>query len=390
MRLCVAAGDLNRKMFEPVRVERPDPDGSGLLSARAVQKLLERHGSRIVLPSWSEITSLKSFSIESPVPEKPKHAIILVHGLQGKPEDLDYLQKVLWDANVDHSARVVVHATKVNSGKTKDGIQAGGTRVANDIMNFVRDHPELEEISVVGFSLGGIYARYAVGLLYNTQNNRVANLSPRTFITVASPNLGVRGFGVYRFFHENIQSTLSKVFAGRTGSELFMADSSRPLLVQMSEDQPGLPFISALKSFQKRVLYGNVQNDFMVSFGTAVLDPNIVGLKANVTPPADAEIIDHEEDNLGCRVWFSSKPTTDDALAIGHGDSFEEVMSRRLRSIGWETVGVHFDGIFPAAHNLIIAKMRHEFEWVLFTRCGSRSVHHIVQRILHQELDGTP
>mmetsp|Transcript_39782 Transcript_39782/g.158249 ORF Transcript_39782/g.158249 Transcript_39782/m.158249 type:complete len:81 (-) Transcript_39782:58-300(-) len=59
MRLCVAAGELNRTMFEPVRVERPEPDGSGLLTARAMQKLFERHGSRIVLPSWSEISNLK-------------------------------------------------------------------------------------------------------------------------------------------------------------------------------------------------------------------------------------------------------------------------------------------------------------------------------------------
>mmetsp|Transcript_8364 Transcript_8364/g.25135 ORF Transcript_8364/g.25135 Transcript_8364/m.25135 type:complete len:162 (+) Transcript_8364:47-532(+) len=151
----------------------------------------------------------------------------------------------------------------------------------------------------------------------------------------------------------------------------------------MSEDQEGLKFVSALGAFRRRVLYGNVQNDVMVPFGTAVLDPKMVELKNDYRPPEHAEIIDDAKDHMGCRVWFRSPPqevTLTEPVADER--SYEEVISHRLRKLGWETVGIQFDQLLPVAHNLIISKMRHELEWLLFTHCGQRSVHHIAETIL--------
>lgn len=85
---------------------------------------------------------------------EPKHAIILVHGLQGKAEDMDYLKKILIEAAEDRKEPVVTYNTNVNYNRTKDGVAAGAERIAADIRQFVATHPALETISLVGFSLG--------------------------------------------------------------------------------------------------------------------------------------------------------------------------------------------------------------------------------------------
>jgi predicted esterase len=59
---------------------------------------------------------------------------------------------------------------KRNSGSfTYDGIELGGERVCQEIEDEVeklgRNGKEIVRISLVGYSLGGLVARYAVGLL---------------------------------------------------------------------------------------------------------------------------------------------------------------------------------------------------------------------------------
>lgn len=86
------------------------------------------------------------------------------------------------------------------------------------MISVVSHHPDLQKISFVGHSLGGLVARYAVAVLY--QHNRkpqhgeengeddgdeshsslaekprgdIAGLEPVNFITFATPHLGSRG-----------------------------------------------------------------------------------------------------------------------------------------------------------------------------------------------------
>lgn len=40
--------------------------------------------------------------------------------------------------------------TAVNCGKTKDGVAAGGVRLAEEVANFIRKHVSLDRISFVG------------------------------------------------------------------------------------------------------------------------------------------------------------------------------------------------------------------------------------------------
>lgn len=62
----------------------------------------------------------------------------------------------------------------------------------------VNNHRSLKKISFVAHSLGGLIARYAIGMLYSEASDKnergsIAGLEPINFITVATPHLGSRG-----------------------------------------------------------------------------------------------------------------------------------------------------------------------------------------------------
>lgn len=59
---------------------------------------------------------------------------------------------------------------KRNAGSfTYDGISTGGERVAHEVVEEIerleREGQKITRLSVVGYSLGGLVARYAIGLL---------------------------------------------------------------------------------------------------------------------------------------------------------------------------------------------------------------------------------
>ena len=66
----------------------------------------------------------------------------------------------------------MVLACRRNPGSlTYDGIEVGAERVAREIEDLLeelgRDGYEITKFSVIGYSLGGLVARYAIGLLYH-------------------------------------------------------------------------------------------------------------------------------------------------------------------------------------------------------------------------------
>ena len=93
------------------------------------------------------------------------------------------------------------------------------------VREVVGQNPSLKRISIVGNSLGGLYARYAISMLYEAKDKvrglivlviismpppaapadgcfraaywpiqTIAGLEPQTFMTIASPHLGVRKY----------------------------------------------------------------------------------------------------------------------------------------------------------------------------------------------------
>ncbi|KAK4532379.1 hypothetical protein CCYA_CCYA12G3236 [Cyanidiococcus yangmingshanensis] len=236
-----------------LRKEVKDTSGSSLVAGRHRPRRARLHG-RAILAEMQENNS--------------DHICFLVHGLQGAPGDLFYLASVL------QRQRVLVHTVECNWGRTTDGIVAGGERVAAEIKQVVAETKSpLRFISLVGFSLGGLYVRSALGTLVDNSEapTQVAGLEPHAVVFIATPHLGVRGF---RWWHLWPRWThgLAGLFAGLTGRELFLIDASHePLLLRMARDRAAL---RALDLFRIRLLVGNLCYDLMVSAGTSLIIPH--------------------------------------------------------------------------------------------------------------------
>lgn len=238
--------------------------------------------------------------------------LTLSHSLWGNPEHLAYIASALRDKHPKDRLHILV--VKSNSGNfTYDGIETGAERVTHEIEETIakleNDGSNVKKLSMVGYSLGGLVARYSIGLLYS--NGWFDRLEPINFTTFASPHLGVRtpilGY----------QSHLWNLFGSRTlsmsGRQLFgddtFRDTGRPILCLLAD--PSSIFMQALSRFKHRTLYANIVNDrsapyyttfiskidpyinlddininYVEGYAPNIIDPaNPVSLKPHVPPP---------------------------------------------------------------------------------------------------------
>eukprot|EP00192_Tetraselmis_astigmatica_P008172 CAMPEP_0117684162 /NCGR_PEP_ID=MMETSP0804-20121206/20908_1 /TAXON_ID=1074897 /ORGANISM="Tetraselmis astigmatica, Strain CCMP880" /LENGTH=640 /DNA_ID=CAMNT_0005495047 /DNA_START=272 /DNA_END=2195 /DNA_ORIENTATION=+ len=240
--------------------------------------------------------SPRSLDSASGTPDcKPKtHLMMLVNGLGGSHKDWAGLRKVMGQSTgLDH---MLLHPSPVNAGKrSTDGIDVCGERLANEIRMIVSQVPELESISFIGHSLGGLMSRYAVGLLYDKERGLVGGLAPKHFITIASPHLGcdkdgdaqvplltwvgaipVVGHAAGKAAKSVAGSVTGSLF-GRSGKQLFLKDSDPengelPIVELLTLDAPGKPpFFSALAAFSSRTVYANSWGDVLVGWANSSL-----------------------------------------------------------------------------------------------------------------------
>uniref|UniRef100_A0A7N0TIH9 DUF676 domain-containing protein n=1 Tax=Kalanchoe fedtschenkoi TaxID=63787 RepID=A0A7N0TIH9_KALFE len=314
---------------------------------------------------------------------KPTHLIVMANGIIGRASDWRYAAKQLVKA---YPQDVVVHCSKRNHTMlTFDGVDVTGERLAREVISVIDRHPNLQKISFVGHSLGGLICRYAIARLYDPQTctnshassdsgvkgsedacpafdgDRIAGLEPMNFITFATPHLGCRGHKQVPMFCgsyavEKAASAASGIL-GRTGKHLFLTDKAAgrpPLLVRMVNDCEDLKFFSALKSFKRRVLYANIRSDNVVGWRTSsIRRPNELPERQQLSrnpkyrhimhielakPPSDKEVIPVESN--------AKRPKT---------ASMEEEMIRGLTKLSWERIDVKFNGILQRilAHNTI-------------------------------------
>jgi len=253
-------------------------------------------------------------------PSDASHLVILVHGLFSFPFTTQYLEAQI-KANM--SDVVILKSSSNVFWRTTHGIDVAGKRLAEEITTFKEQHQQLQEISFVGVSLGGLIARYAAGVLYDQETRKIAGLTPHMYASFASPHLGVNNLLSYFVQHYG-----SKLFAGRSGQQLFLRDTPN-LLVDMTKGK----FLEALKSFDKRVLYANLKWDHRVPYSTGAIYPfeseegsEAIPSKETLTPIVEI----HEDEPLQ-----------------GHpvADTLEKEMCVNLRrEMGWTRVDCLFDG----------------------------------------------
>lgn len=90
--------------------------------------------------------------------------------LWGNPNHLEVMARCLRAKHSQEKLHILV--AKSNSGNfTYDGIELGGERVCQEIEEEIEKltqaGQEIKRLSMVGYSLGGLVARYAIGLLHS-------------------------------------------------------------------------------------------------------------------------------------------------------------------------------------------------------------------------------
>lgn len=185
---------------------------------------------------------------------------------------MSYLASALRDKHSEEKLHILVAKTNSDSF-TYDGIDLGAERVTQEVESYVQDLEKsggiIKKLSVVGYSLGGLVARYVIGLLYS--KGWFDKLQPVNFTTFATPHLGVRtpSLGV----HHRMWNVLGSRTLSVSGRQLFtiddFRDTGRPLLAVLAD--PSSVFMLALSRFKHRVLYANVINDRSVPYYTACI-----------------------------------------------------------------------------------------------------------------------
>ncbi|CAA3019955.1 Hypothetical predicted protein [Olea europaea subsp. europaea] len=305
--------------------------------------------------------------------------------------------------------------------KTFTGIDGAGKRLADEVMQVVKRTESLKRISFLAHSLGGLFARYAVAvlfvpnvscmpasstdtnlkMLFSSNRGLIAGLEPINFITLATPHLGVRGkkqlpflLGVPIF--EKLAAPIAPFITGRTGSQLFLTDgkpNKPPLLLRMATDCEDGNFISALGTFRYRVLYANVSYDHMVGWRTSsvrreaelVKPPrrSLDGYKHIVDveyyPPVLSKCPHFPPEAAKAKEAAQKEPSMQKTEE--YHEIMEEEMICGLQQLGWKKVDVSFHSAFWPffAHNNIHVKN----EW--FHNAGTGVVAHVADSIKQQE-----
>ncbi|KAF2087444.1 lipase/serine esteras-like protein [Saccharata proteae CBS 121410] len=226
------------------------------------------------------------------------HLCVLVHGLWGNPSHLSYVSEALREKYPEDKLHILL--AKRNAGSfTYDGIELGGERITHEIEEaleeLARNGQTITKLSMVGYSLGGLISRYAIGLLYH--KGWFDKIEPVNFTTFASPHLGVRTPLVG--FWNHLWNVLGARTLSTSGRQLFtidkFRDTSRPLLSVLAD--PDSVFIHGLSKFKHRTLYTNIVNDRSAVYyttGISRTDPyvNLDNLKINYLKGYEPIVLD--------------------------------------------------------------------------------------------------
>ncbi|VAI01967.1 unnamed protein product [Triticum turgidum subsp. durum] len=310
----------------------------------------------------------------------PTHLIVTVNGIVGSAENWGYAAKHFIRK---HPEDVVVHCSGCNSAtRTFDGVDVMGRRLAEEVISVVQCRPELQKISFVAHSLGGLIARYAIALLYEPATQTDCHEEYEKDVNDARSNqpMGQGKMpllrGSYRL--EKMAFGMSWL-AGRSGKHLFLKDvedEKPPLLLQMVTDYGDLHFISALRSFKRCVAYSNVCGDFVVGWKTS-------SIRRQHELPKKEDFVD---DVRYPHVVYVEKPKARDVdfsdemiYQAKTTSEMEEVMLKSLNRIPWERVDVSF----KRSRQRIFAHSTIQVKTYFFNSDGADVIFHMIDHFLY-------
>ncbi|MBW0519376.1 hypothetical protein O181_059091 [Austropuccinia psidii MF-1] len=214
----------------------------------------------------------------------PVHLVVIIHGLWGAPEHVAYLANTLARTAVSSECLVDIFCPQSISGTTTyDGIDFCAELVSQEVdqrrHELEKDGKIVTKFSCVGYSLGGLIARFLVGLLHSRTPSFFESVEAMNFTTFASPWVGVPKYSTWvgSIVHFFGSKTLS-----RTGQQLHLHDKYHclpnstqpgtkfPLITLLAH--PKTNFFKALTNFKTLTIYANAILDRTVPFVTGAAE----------------------------------------------------------------------------------------------------------------------
>jgi hypothetical protein len=130
------------------------------------------------------------------------HLIVLCNGIFGHRSDLSYIAGLLKD-----NGFVVLESAANEFINSLHGLEKCSEKLEQEILEIKTKNPQLTDISFVGNSLGGLFARHTAKRMFNNHTNLIAELNPKYFM-VSLPSLKVFPFisDFFTFFTDSSHS----------------------------------------------------------------------------------------------------------------------------------------------------------------------------------------
>lgn len=252
------------------------------------------------------------------------HLVVLVHGLWGNISHFDHIVQALQNHADKHwsdgKTQLLIYTTTLNEGfRTYDGIDVCGFRVAEEIAHQIelferssspKEPRKISKFSLIGYSLGGLIARYALGLLYKRRFFKKREIALINFTSFCTPHVGVLAPG--KNVAVGVFNSLVPWLLGSSGRQMFLKDNvhnhglnaqEEPLIYLMSHEDS--VFFKSLQSFKYKSLYANVVNDKRTAWWTAGISLNDPFFNVNeyngikvfqYVPGYETVVIDRDQD----------------------------------------------------------------------------------------------
>nr|XP_031861954.1 uncharacterized protein CI109_002784 [Kwoniella shandongensis]KAA5529026.1 hypothetical protein CI109_002784 [Kwoniella shandongensis] len=224
------------------------------------------------------------------------HLVVLIHGLWAHLAVAEEELEAAWngtriDEDITGPAEDPTVSTQIQKGTenlvimvaggiastlTYDGVDVCASRVAWEVDQKVaeleEDGDRVTKFSVMGYSLGGLVARYLIGLLHSRTPSFFEAHHPVSFSTISSPWYGIPR---YSTLISTLLCWLGARILSRSGEQLYVIDhyseqDSRPLLEIMAD--PRLVFYQGLEHFDRLDVFASGINDNTTPYPTAAIE----------------------------------------------------------------------------------------------------------------------
>ncbi|KAK6159123.1 hypothetical protein DH2020_006437 [Rehmannia glutinosa] len=305
---------------------------------------------------------------------QPDHLVIMVNGIIGSFRSAFSISSAAdWRYAAEQFVKnlpdkVIVHRSECNPSRlTFDGVDKMGERLAEEVIDVIRRWG-VHKISFVAHSLGGLVARYAIGRLYKLPAKMGSSGLLPGYCSNGEPNIAATTLWSSVFGKKC--TTNCTLDCWKIRKHLFLTDNDDgkpPLLLRMVNDSDDLHFISALRSFRRRVAYANANYDLhWIILPPIRLQSNLLMSDVNYPHIVHVErgITEDGTSKASSAVGTQVIDLEDNLYDLPHSQllfsisSSSEEMIRGLTQVSWERVDVSFHKSRQryVAHNTIQVK----------------------------------